>query len=690
MRTKLTAVLTALSLLITPLSPAITIASAAEEAMVISTDGLELIKELEGFSSEAYQSGGQWYIGYGTGCEEADYPDGITQDEAEELLLEALDDMGNTLSAWLEEYEVTPTQAQFDALLSFTYNLGEGWMTEDCSLVDLLTGSSDSWTDIDLVNALGVWCHADGAVNSVLVQRRLREACLFLYEDYTGEYTEAFVSVTLDAGDGTVEQDIVFYERGATLGVLPSAERAGYELAGWQTEDGRLWAEDDIVQEDLAVSALWEAAETAVPLFSDVSEEDWFYSYVQELGQAGVVAGYPDGTFGPYDPVTLGTALALILCSAGYEDQEMTGSHWASGYLELALSLGILEGIGEETLDDSASRLLIAQMAAKTWNLSASQASSPFSDTTDGFVTSLYEAGIVQGSYGADGSLIYQPDSAISRAEITVILSRMLEWQEAANLDETEAEQTEQEEQEQIAYGSYLVDVLEDVPVNSYDADAFYQEDGRIYYESDTVETRTGIDVSVYQGDIDWEAVKNDGIDFAIIRLGFRGYGESGSMNLDRNFTANLEGAIAAGLDVGVYFFSQAITVKEAAEEAEFVLEYLDGYDLTYPVVFDWEVIGTESARTYGLDTETLCACANTFCSMVEEAGYEAMIYLTSYAGYIKYDLSQVMEYDFWFAQYSDTPDFYYDFQMWQYSSTGSVDGISGDVDLNLQLIQKE
>ena len=497
-------------------------------------------------------------------------------------------------------------------------------------------------------------------------------------------------SVTLDAGEGTVEQDIVFYERGATLGVLPSAERAGYELAGWQTEDGRLWAEDDVVQEDLAVSALWEAAETAVPLFSDVSEEDWFYSYVQELGQAGVVAGYPDGTFGPYDPVTLGTALALILRGAGYEDQEMTNSHWASGYLALALSLGILEGIGEEALDGSASRLLIAQMAAKTLNLSASQASSPFSDTTDGFVTALYEAGIVQGSYGADGSLIYQPDSAISRAEITVILSRMLEWQEAANLDETEAEQTEQEEQEQIAYGSYLVDVLEDVPVNSYDADAFYQEDGRIYYESDTVETRTGIDVSVYQGDIDWEAVKNDRIDFAIIRLGFRGYGESGSMNLDRNFTANLEGAIAAGLDVGVYFFSQAITVKEAAEEAEFVLEYLDGYDLTYPVVFDWEVIGIESARTYGLDTETLCACANTFCSMMEEAGYEAMIYLTSYAGYIKYDLSQVMEYDFWFAQYSDTPDFYYDFQMWQYSSTGSVDGISGDVDLNLQLIQKE
>ena len=317
--------------------------------------------------------------------------------------------MGNTLSEWMEEYDVTLTQAQFDALLSFTYNLGAGWMTEDCSLVDLLTGSSERWTDIDLVNALGVWCHANGVINSGLVQRRLREACLFLYGDYTGAAAEAFVSLTLDAGGGTVEQDIVFYERGAALEALPGAERAGYELTGWQTEEGRLLTGEDIIQDDLAVSALWEAAGSEAPLFSDVSEADWFYSYVQELSQAGLVAGYPDGTFGPCDPVTPGEALVLVLRSAGCEEQEMTGSHWASGYLDLALSLGIREDIEEESLDDSASRLQVAQMVAKTLNLSVSQASSPFSDTADGFVTALYEAGIVQGSYGADGSLLYQP-----------------------------------------------------------------------------------------------------------------------------------------------------------------------------------------------------------------------------------------------------------------------------------------
>ena len=105
-----------------------------------------------------------------------------------------------------------------------------------------------------------MWCHANGVINSGLVQRRLREACLFLYGDYTGAAAEAFVSLTLDAGGGTVEQDIVFYERGAALEALLGAERAGYELTGWQTEEGRLLTGEDIIQDDLAVSALWEAA----------------------------------------------------------------------------------------------------------------------------------------------------------------------------------------------------------------------------------------------------------------------------------------------------------------------------------------------------------------------------------------------------------------------------------------------
>src|SRR5699024_9163290 len=156
--------------------------------------------------------------------------------------------------------------------------------------------------------------------------------------------------------------------------------------------------------------------------------------------------GYPDGTFGPDDPVTLGAALALLLRGAGYEGQEAAGSHWASGYLELALSLGLLEGAGEEDLDGAASRLLIAQMAAKTWDLAVSQGASPFSDAADGSVTALYEAGIVQGSYDADGALVYRPDSAISRAEMAALLVRILARQETSDLEGTETEQAAQED----------------------------------------------------------------------------------------------------------------------------------------------------------------------------------------------------------------------------------------------------
>ena len=103
--------------------------------------------------------------------------------------------------------------------------------------------------------------------------------------------------------------------------------------------------------------------------------------------------------------------------------------------------------------------------------------------------------------------------------------------------------------------------------------------------------------------------------------------------------------------------------------------------------MFDWERIGGSDARTYGLETDQLCRIADTFCSMVEDAGYKAMIYFNSYCGYIKYDLSKLNQYDFWFARYNSVPGFYYDFKKWQYSDKGSVDGISGNVDLDISFV---
>ena len=192
-----------------------------------------------------------------------------------------------------------------------------------------------------------------------------------------------------------------------------------------------------------------------------------------------------------------------------------------------------------------------------------------------------------------------------------------------------------------------------------------------------------GVDVSKYQTNIDWKAVKADGIDFAMIRVGYRG-STAGQIYTDEYFEKNIAGATAAGLKVGVYFYSQAINAEEAAEEAAFVLNAIRPYKVTFPVVFDWEIVGGSDARTYTVSRAVLCESAKTFCSAVEDAGYDAMIYFTQYLGYRKYILRQLSDYEFWYAEYEAKPRIVFNFDMWQYSSTGSVNGIDGDVDLNI------
>jgi lysozyme len=197
----------------------------------------------------------------------------------------------------------------------------------------------------------------------------------------------------------------------------------------------------------------------------------------------------------------------------------------------------------------------------------------------------------------------------------------------------------------------------------------------------------TGIDVSEHQGDVDWEKVAADGIDFVMIRIGYRG-STAGSIYDDEYFKENISGALAAGLKVGVYFYSQAVNTAEAAEEADYVLQAIKPYDVTFPVVFDWEIVGGSEARTYTVSRAVITDCAKTFCRAVEDAGYDAMIYFTQYLGYRKYILRQLTDYEFWYAEYEEKPRIIFDFDMWQYSSTGSVDGIAGDVDLNIYFRQ--
>ena len=241
-----------------------------------------------------------------------------------------------------------------------------------------------------------------------------------------------------------------------------------------------------------------------------------------------------------------------------------------------------------------------------------------------------------------------------------------------------------EEEPVTFRFGDMVLEPLEGMPRNPYDKDAFsVDEKGRVTYEKNGKRARAGIDVSTHQKDIDWPAVAADGIDFAILRLGLRGYTEGGLFP-DETFQRNFQGALDAGLEVGVYFFSQAITPQEAEEEADYVLETLAGRELTFPVAFDWEPILGDQARTDSLDGETMTRCAAAFCKRIEDGGYRPAVYFNRTQGYLRYDLRDLTDYELWLAEYASPPDFYYHFDLWQYSHTGRVEGIQGDVDLDL------
>lgn len=221
------------------------------------------------------------------------------------------------------------------------------------------------------------------------------------------------------------------------------------------------------------------------------------------------------------------------------------------------------------------------------------------------------------------------------------------------------------------------------LPANPYAPGDFeYKGD---YLTCTTGKTRLGVDVSEHQQQVDWKQVKDAGMDFAFVRIGYRGYTE-GMLYQDESAEQNLTGAKKAGLKIGAYFYSQAISPVEAAQEAAFCISFLQKYDLDLPVVFDWEYVSSE-ARTADVDMQTITDCAKVFCEAIKDAGYEAMVYFNPSITTTHLDLVQLQEYPFWLSLYSDTMDYPHKVEFWQYTQDGKVPGIPGDADINLWFI---
>ena len=231
----------------------------------------------------------------------------------------------------------------------------------------------------------------------------------------------------------------------------------------------------------------------------------------------------------------------------------------------------------------------------------------------------------------------------------------------------------------------HFVPIREDIEHNNYTTENLQVlESGEYQYVEDgQVTSYKGIDVSRFQGKIDWDAVAEDGVDFAFIRVGNRGYG-SGAVLQDETFERNIKGANAAGVKAGVYFFSQAITEAEAIEEANFVLEQIAPYQIECPVVCDMEMIAGDEGRADSLTVEQRTQLIKIFCDTIKNAGYTPMIYMNLELAAIRIDLAQLEEYDRWFAYYNPDMYFPYTYKVWQYSEKGTVAGIAEPVDLNI------
>lgn len=660
-------------------------------AMTVSDMLVEMIKEYEGFLSMPYSDGIQWYIGYGTSCSPGNYPSGITEAQASQLLRDTLNVVGESTLKWANRKGVSLTQQQFDALVSFGYGVGIGWVNNSYLSELLLSGT---WSESAIVHAFGRWCHFGGKVLKRLVERRLEEAMVFLYGIYGETNAPLYYYIEFDAGDGEMDSDISFYPAGTACGTLPTATLAGYTLTGWVTDTGVPVTVNTVLTENIKVSAVYAAgtvvtadptapttptdptnptdpitptAPVTVPTqpvtqptqpvtvtFRDVGTTDWYASCVTSLASAGVVSGYPDGTFRPKGKVTTGEALKLVLLAAGHGVCAPAAKHWASGYLSYAVEQGMAPADKLPELDSAIDRLTVARLAAAALGLSEG-IGHPFIDTDDGYVTALYNHGILEGSV-EDGTRVYKPDDGITRAELCAIVKRLMD--------------------SGLAWTDNAEDPNEPAPTG------YLEINGRMTYAY--AQTWTGIDVSAHNGKVNWSAVASDGIDFAMLRLGFRG-STLGVLKLDERFEDNLCGAQAAGIPVGVYFYSQAITVEEAEEEAALVLRTLGGRALQLPIAYDWELVLGD--RSDGVTRETLTACTAAFCAAIERGGYDAMIYLNRYLADTRYDLDALSGYPIWFAGYSAAPRFDRDFIIWQYGTCGTVAGIDGQVDMNLGFV---
>ena len=433
----------------------------------------------------------------------------------------------------------------------------------------------------------------------------------------------------------------------------------------------------------LTLSASLVPARAAATTYLDVDHHRWYASAVEFCQQHGLMDGVSSTAFEPDGLMTRAALAEALYRLAGRPASEEDGlpfpdvgeDHPNLSAIRWAKANGVVSGYADGTFgpEDPINR---EQIAALLWNQQGGRqadAAAPFTDreSISGWASPAvdwaYQVNMMQGT--PEGAFL--PQDNATRAQGAVIVMNY-----AGAFFGVEP--------------GFPLPEAREVPANSYDPEAFsLDENGYLSYRGQYPCYR-GLDVSAHQKEIDWSRVAATGMDFAMIRAGYRGYTQ-GTIRKDEYFDYNIQNALANGLDVGVYFFSQALTPAEAEEEARLVLEWIQDYRVTYPVVFDWERQDKDDSRTQGAGGNTVTACALAFCKVISDAGYIPMTYGSPTKIYKdSLMLDRLQDYPaFWLAHYTiDTAptSFRYRYNMWQYTSSGRVDGIQGNVDLNICL----
>ena len=222
---------------------------------------------------------------------------------------------------------------------------------------------------------------------------------------------------------------------------------------------------------------------------------------------------------------------------------------------------------------------------------------------------------------------------------------------------------------------------------NTYDFTNLVSNDGKMKYYTDGKKiSYLGVDISRYQKDVNFEALKSDGIEFVMLRVGARGY-KTGEIQIDEYFHENIKKATEAGLDIGVYFFSQAVTREEAIEEAQLVLDNIKEYEILYPIAYDMEFIENDTARVETLTRDERTTVAAAFLNHINNAGYTPMLYGDTEWLVKRIDVAKFNASCIWLAEEADIPKYPYRYEMWQYTTQGQVRGINGFVDLNISFV---